>query len=102
MRLRDRGLSLAIVLLVALALAGLCLQGATLPHAHGHSAGAPGFFNHDHDLTLLAALGIGGPLPGVAVLLRFAAVIGAVGLGLQTTPLAPPRRRPCSRAPPAR
>jgi hypothetical protein len=102
MRLRARSLPAAIILVVALALLGLCLQGASLPHAHGHSGGAPGFFNHDHDLTLLATLGIGGTLPGAAVLLPFAAVIGAIGLGLQPTPPAPPGRRPSSRAPPAR
>jgi hypothetical protein len=102
MKFRDRGRILPLVLLVALAVLALCVQGATLPHAHGHGAGPPGFFNHDHDLTLLAALGIGGTLPAVAVLLPFAAVIGAIGLGLQPTPPAPPRRRPSSRAPPAR
>jgi hypothetical protein len=45
---------------LALALLGLILQDASL--AHQHRPSQPGFFNYDHDLGNLAAVG-GGPVP---------------------------------------
>lgn len=91
---------LLVAAVFAVAVVALFLQAAGLPHAHAGTE--PAFFNHDHDLTLLATLGLGATLPDAAVTITSAVVIGAVGLGLQTTPPAPPRRRPSSRAPPAR
>jgi len=41
-------------LLLLLAVAGLVLQGGSVPHTH--AASSPGLYNHDHDLVLLAAL----------------------------------------------
>src|ERR671925_601810 len=49
--------------IVLLLLAGLIAQGACLPHTH--SGIAPGVYNAEHDLTLLAASGTTAPLPVV-------------------------------------
>ena len=91
-----------VLLLLTVAVLGLVLSGASLPHAHGHHGGAPGFFNHDHDLTLLATLGVGATLPDAPAAMACAVVIGAVGLSLLALFPAPPHRRPSSRAPPVR
>ena len=78
----------------------LLLQGASLPHTH---FGAPdGFFNQDHDLTLLATVAAVASLDVAAPAVVLVLVIGTVA--------AIPRRRPetatagtaDSRAPPAR
>ncbi|HET7339923.1 MAG TPA: hypothetical protein VFL90_00550 [Methylomirabilota bacterium] len=84
--------------LLLVAAAALLLQGAALPHTH---AGAtPGFYNQDHDLTLLATLHGAATLsaaqPALVVLVAVTAVTP-----LATGVAAPaPRRAADSRAPP--
>src|SRR5581483_9894943 len=63
---------LAVALVLALVLGAVLVEAATLPHVHAGSA--PGLYNHDHDLTLIARLA-GDASP-------------------------PPRRPPSARAPP--
>lgn len=87
-------------LLVAFLMLPLLLQGATLPHTH---LGAPdGFFNQEHDLTLLATVGTVASLDAAAPAVTLVLVVAAVAL-------APRRRSPTtlaraadSRAPPVR
>jgi len=87
------------VVLLLLLVMPLLLQGASLPHTH---FGAPdGFFNQDHDLTLLATVG--------AVASLAAAMPDVVLVPVITPVAATPPRRPetaivasaDSRAPPA-
>jgi hypothetical protein len=54
----QRGYLIGVILLV---LVGLIAQGACLPHTH--SGVAPGVYNAEHDLTLLAASGAIAPVP---------------------------------------
>jgi hypothetical protein len=51
---------LGVILLV---LVGLIAQGACLPHTH--SGIAPGVYNAEHDLTLLAISGTVAPIPAL-------------------------------------
>jgi hypothetical protein len=55
-----RGYLAGVILLV---LVGLVTQGACLPHTH--SAVAPGVYNAEHDLTLLAVSGTIAPVPAL-------------------------------------
>ena len=88
---------LRVALLVLLLTVPLLLQGATLPHTH---FGAPdGFFDQEHDLTLLAIVGtldVGAPL--LLLLLVFIAVAAGGG----SRPVTTSARAAASRAPPAR
>jgi hypothetical protein len=88
------------VALLLLLVLPLLLQGASLPHTH---FGAPhGFFNQDHDLTLLAIVGAVASLDATAPSVLLVVVVSALAVA--------PRRRPGtatvatadSRAPPAR
>jgi membrane associated rhomboid family serine protease len=86
--------------LVTLALAGLLLSVATVPHMH---VGAePGLYNQEHDHSYLAALG------GVAPLVQaVGAVAPVVVVAAALAPSAPvlvsrPGRHPDPRAPPLR
>jgi hypothetical protein len=100
-RMRGRRSFLGSVLptiLVALAVAGLLLGAASIPHSH--SPGLPGLYNQEHDLGYLATFGGGAPLPEAPsaaplVVLVVLALIAGVG--------APPivwRRHADFRAPP--
>lgn len=88
------------MILVGLALAGLLLSAASIPHSHG--PGLPGLYNQEHDLSYLATFGGGGLLPDAPsaappLVLVALAVAAAVGV--------PPvvwRRHADSRAPPTR
>ncbi len=93
----TRPLRVALLLLLVLP---LVLQGASLPHTH---FGAPdGFFNQEHDLTLLAIVGAVASLDATAPAVLLVLVVSALAVA--------PRRRPAmatlgaaaSRAPPAR
>jgi hypothetical protein len=93
----TRPVRVALLLLLVLP---LLLQGASLPHTH---FGAPhGFFNQDHDLTLLATVGAVASLDASTPAVVLVLVVGTLALA--------PRRRPRmaslvsadSRAPPAR
>jgi hypothetical protein len=72
--------------LLLLTVAALVLQGASVPHTH--AASSPGFYNHDHDLMLLAAL------HGAALLADVAPAALVVVVAATVTPL--PIRSPAS------
>jgi hypothetical protein len=81
-----------------LAVVALLLAGASLPHTH--TASSPGFWNADHDLTLMATFGTHAcqldamPVIGIAVVLA-----AALSLAAAHVPAAPARLSG-SRAPP--
>ena len=76
----------------------LLLAGASLPHTH--AASTPGFWNADHDLTLMATFGTHAcqldamPVIGIALVLAAAISLAAA------RPAAAPARLSDSRAPP--
>jgi hypothetical protein len=91
---------LRVALLVLLLTVPLLLQGATLPHTH---FGAPdGFFNQEHDLTLLALVGTVASLAAAAPAVLLTLVVVAAAGGGRTGPVSSPARAAASRAPPAR
>jgi hypothetical protein len=91
---------LRVALLVLLLTLPLLVQGAILPHTH---FGAPdGFFNQEHDLTLLAIVGTVASLDAAAPALMLMLVVIAVAAGGRSRPVATPARAAASRAPPAR
>jgi hypothetical protein len=72
-RRAPRGYLIAVILLL---LIGLIAQGACLPHTH--SGLAPGVYNAEHDLTLLAVSGTIAPvsaLPSFFVAFLTAAIV---------------------------
>ena len=91
---------LRVALLVLLLTVPLLLQGAILPHTH---FGAPhGFFNQEHDLTLLAIVGTVASLDAATPALVLTLVVIAVAAGSGSRPVATSARADASRAPPAR
>lgn len=80
----------------ALSVGALLLQGGSLPHLHDR----PGVYNHDHDLTLLATLGGGAPLPDGAPPISFLPAIAAEPGPVLARPAASPLRYSAPRAPP--
>ena len=91
---------LRVALLVLLLTVPLLLQGASLPHTH---FGAPdGFFNQEHDLTLLAIVGTVASLDAGAPALVLMLVLMAVTAGRRQRPVTTSARAAASRAPPAR
>ena len=92
-----RPLRVALLLLLMLP---LLLQSASLPHTH---FGAPdGFFNQEHDLTLLAVVGTVALLDAAAPALLLTLVLIAVAAGSRRRPVTTSVRAAASRAPPAR
>ena len=92
----TRSVRVALLLLLALP---LLLQGASLPHTHfGEPAG---FFNQDHDLTLLATVGAVASLdtaaPAVVLVLVVATLVAVSRRRVATATLGAAD----SRAPPA-
>lgn len=86
-------------LLFTLAVAGVLLSAANVPHVH---VGAEdGFYNHEHDLSYLAALGGVAPLPDVPALVVAVVVVPELALDA-ARPASEPRRHSDSRAPPLR
>lgn len=94
--LRSLGRRIALGL-VLVALAAFALEGASLPH--GHAAGEPAFFNHDHDLTSCATFS-GGPIPAASPDISLAVVTAAALLSAVPKPATAPRGLADSRAPP--
>jgi hypothetical protein len=86
--------------LAALALAGLLLKDGSLPHLHVDEG--PGFFNHDHDLVLLAGLAGGGTGPGALPALGLIILILLRPAHLAPSPATVSCRRPDVRGPPKR
>jgi len=94
-RLRSRR---ALGLLLLLAVVGLVLQGASVPHTH--AASSPGFYNQDHDLILLATLHGAAVLADTPPAPLVFVLVAAVTL-LAARPPASTARPTCdSRAPP--
>jgi hypothetical protein len=86
---------LVLLLLTVVALLG---QGASLPHTH--EASAPGVYNQEHDLSLLATRGADASLPTPLPMFQFVALAFAPH---QPAPPAPPAllcRHANFRAPP--
>ena len=81
-----------------LGVVALLLAGASLPHTHAGSI--PGFWNADHDLSLMAAFGTHAcqldamPVLGIAIVIAAAISLAATRLA------AAPARLVDSRAPP--
>jgi hypothetical protein len=95
----PRGWPSVVALVVfALAAGALLLQNGSL--AHVHSAAKPGFYNHDHDLTLLATFGGGAPVPDGAPLVSWLPDVAAASVPDLSHPAASPLRYSASRAPP--
>lgn len=88
------------ILLVVLLALPLLLQGASLPHTH---FGAPdGFFNQEHDLTLLAITGTVASLDATAPAVTLVVVVTAMAVAARRRPLPTRGRTADSRAPPVR
>jgi hypothetical protein len=93
----TRPVRVALLLLVVLP---LLLQGASLPHTH---FGAPdGFFNQDHNLTLLAIVGAVASLDATAPSVVLVLVVSALAVAPRRRPGTAPVGTADSRAPPAR
>jgi hypothetical protein len=83
---------------LVLAVAALVLSTGSVPHAH--VAPEVGLWNHEHDLSVLAALGLGAPLPDPPLALACVVAVTSVLLAACTLPTAIHRRQSDSRAPP--
>jgi hypothetical protein len=97
-RIPGRG-SLASTLLVTLALLGLVLAAASIPHSH--IGLGLGLYNQEHDLSLLAAGGAALPTPEAPAVVPLAVVAGALALA-SLAPAEAPRSLSRPRAPPLR
>jgi hypothetical protein len=87
-------------LVFLLAVAGLVLSGASLPHVHALER--PGFYNQEHDLGYLAAFGNAGPLPGTIAVGPLAVVVSLDERPTAVSPAVAPKRHADFRAPPTR
>jgi hypothetical protein len=91
-------LSLAVVII--LAVGGMMLQASSLPHVH--AGNAPGLFNQEHDLTLMAGLaGHGIPVDATPTVV-LAAISAPLVPFLPERPGLHPAHSGDSRAPPVR
>ena len=88
----------ALGLLLLLAVAGLVLQGASVPHTH--AASSPGYYNHDHDFVLLAALHGAAVLVDVAPAPLVVVLVASLALLAISPPTVAPRPTCDCRAPP--
>jgi hypothetical protein len=86
--------------LVTLALAGILLAAATIPHTH--LTAAPGLYNQEHDLSYLAALGGVGPLGQVVGAVVSVVVVAVALVASVPAHAAEPDRHSDPRAPPLR
>ena len=88
------------MILAGLALGGFVLGAASIPHSH--TAGHPGFYNQEHDLSYLATFGGGGPLPDApSAIPLLVPLVLAVAAAAGTSPIVW-RRHADFRAPPLR
>ncbi len=90
---------LAVALLV-LVFATVLLEGGSV--AHTHLGTEAGYYNHDHDLSLLATRSAAGPLPDVAPAFFIVIVVALVIVATAVAPDPAPGRHADVRAPPAR
>jgi hypothetical protein len=97
MPVMTRPVRVALLLLLVLP---LLLQGASLPHTH---FGAPdGFFNQEHDLTLLAIVGAVASLDAAAPSVLLVLVVSALVVVARRRPATATVGAADSRAPPVR
>jgi hypothetical protein len=87
-------------LFLAPALVAMVLSAAAVPHVHLSSA--PGFYNHEHDLSSLATLSGAALLPDVAATATLVRAAGPPPGPASPRPAAAPRRHADPRAPPLR
>jgi hypothetical protein len=91
---------LTLAVLVILAVSGMVLQAGSLPHLH--EGDAAGFFNEEHDLTLLAGLA-GHVIPvDTAPTVALAAISALLVLFIPERPGLRLANEGVSRAPPVR
>jgi len=98
--LRRRLASPLLLLVLAIAVAGLLLSSASLPHTHAPDR--PGLYNQEHDLGYLATFGGVGPVsdaPAATPLIVLVALIVAAATGPAPEVV---RRHADFRAPPLR
>ena len=98
--LRRRLASPLLLLVLAIAVAGLLLSSASLPHTHAPDR--PGLYNQEHDLTYLATFGGAGLVSAASAA---APLVVVVVLAVATVAGPPPlvsRRHADFRAPPLR
>jgi hypothetical protein len=86
------------LVVVALAVTASIVAAGSVPHTH--HADSPGFYNQEHDLTALAAVGGGAPLPAAAAIAG--APVASRPLAVAAAPRLPsrPASNNASRAPP--
>lgn len=97
---RVLGHPLAVVVL-AVAFATVLIEGGSIPHTHLDSE--PGYYNHDHDLSLLLATrGGGGLVPDVTPAFFAFVVVALLTTTIAMAPDSAPGRHADVRAPPAR
>jgi hypothetical protein len=89
---------LAVALVLALVVGAVLVEAATLPHVHAGSA--PGLYDHDHDLALMARLAGDAPLPAALPSLGAFLALAAVVLAGAAAPTSAVRAGAASRAPP--
>lgn len=90
---------LTIAALLVLATAGMVLQAGSVPHLH--QASAPGIYNEEHDLTLLAGFAAQALLAAVAPIPAPAAAVSSVPPLVSERPVVRLARSGDSRAPPS-
>lgn len=94
---RSRALGVSAVLLRVLLLALLVTSG---PPLHVHEADTPGFYNEQHILQGLAALGQAAPLPEAALAPEIGPRDRTPSIGSDPLVAAPAARHTSPRAPP--
>jgi hypothetical protein len=90
----SRRSCLLLLVLIALPLLG---QSGSLPHTH--TGANPGFFNEEHDLTLLATSGAAA-LPEAAPSLFALVLVALLAAHVAHRPVPAPEGAPACRAPP--
>ncbi len=94
----GRGARCLLGVLLFLAVTGLLLQAASVPHTH--AASTPGFFNQDHDLVLLATLHGAAVLADATPAPLVVVLVAAVTPPATRPPASAARSTSDSRAPP--
>jgi hypothetical protein len=98
--LRRRLASPLPLVLVGLAVAGLLLSVASLPHTH--TPDRPGLYNQEHDLSYLATFGSVGPVSDAPAALPLVVLVALVVAAVTGPAPAIGRRHADFRAPPLR
>jgi len=94
------GLRRAVLLLLLVSVTAFLLVGVALPHRHDPSA--PGLYNEEHDLGLMAVSAAHALLADGLPTIALVALVAALTPLVLADPEAAPRRLSPSRAPPSR